>query len=658
MSVPDELRVGWSELTAVHSVVLLLERDFTILARSDTFARRMSDARVGVRLDELMTCQHPEGIRSDRDIGGLGRQLFHWVSPARGFAMRGQFLALADGRGLLFVGSPWLAWMQQHAPEIGLELQDFGPADTQLDQLFHLSAEHQMVADLEALNEELRAASDAAAAATKAKSAFLALISHEMRTPLNGIITGLNLLEDTALDEAQGKLVATVQGSARTMLSVINSVLDFSRLEAGHLEIEVTTFDLEDLVDTVVQVHALRAEARAVKLAREIYADAKGGWQGDDAKIRQILINLVSNAVNFTSHGRVMIRVEPAPGGLRFEVQDTGAGIPEEDYGKIFDPFFTRRTDSASGTGLGLGFVRRLVGELGGTLDFRSRVGLGTRFWFTLPLERAPAAGEATTIADPEPDRRRFRGRVLIAEDNPTNLLLGRMMLEKLGVRAEGVSNGAEAVDMLSRVRFDLVLMDITMPIVDGISATRRVRELLGDDAPPIVALTAHAGAEDRQRYLAAGMVDHLVKPVSPRQLADTLARHLALEVPDMDETSAPTGDEAVVDDGVLRALVGEIGLENVQRVLVMFRGELRSRIEAIRDAASKADWAAVASASHTLRSSVASVGGRRLAARLTTIELQARTGAAVPDRELAGLGELSVRTYTEISEALRTLAR
>ncbi len=634
--------VGWEALCRVFSVALLVDESLTVQRRSSMVEKRMPALAVGEKLTDHLSFHRPARIATADEIRRKARGVVLLKAHTGDFALRGQFVEACDGT-LLFLGAPWLSWMQRHAEHVALSLADFAPADVQLDQLFYMSTEKEMVADLERLTAELTVANEAVEAATRSKSAFFALMSHELRTPLNGVITGLSLLEDLELTSEQAQLARTVHGSARTMLSVINNVLDFSRLEAGHLAVEPTHFDIAELIDSVLEIHAMRAQRQAVKLEQHIAADALGHWHGDDAKLRQILINIVSNAVSFTSEGRVAIDVNRTTDGLRFDIVDTGSGIPPENKTRVFEPYFSWGRDGGTmeGSGLGLDMVRRLVELLGGTIDFTSEVGLGTRFWFEVPLERSGAA-DVPSRAPEKPEVKRLSGRVLLVEDNAVNSLLGRRMLEKYGLIVESASDGAEAVEMCTRLHFDLVLMDISMPVLDGVGATKQISQYLGSNAPPIVALTAHAGEDERARFLAAGMVDHLVKPVTSAKLGGVLGRYLTLA----DEAAAvgeatQTYSMRGFDPRVLHDLAAEIGLDNVSRVHELFESDLARRVDAIEEAGARCDWPRLAAECHALRSSAQSVGATGFAQRLQRLELavkEARYGELATD--LAGLGE------------------
>ncbi len=440
---------------------------------------------------------------------------------------------------------------------VTLAIMAFGLAGSAIDQRFaqrsaleaarlrdHVEELERTRVELEGATLQLKAALGAAEEANRAKSEFLATISHEVRTPLNGILGMAAALLRSDLEPRVREGLTVIRQSGDALLHILNDILDLSKIEAGRITIEESDFSLRGLVEAAETLWAPHARSRRLAFASHC-GDGPALLRGDVSRIRQVLHNLISNAIKFTHRGGVTVQasVEPLENTgrfrLRLSVADTGIGLDSEQIGRIFQPFVQgdgSTTRRYGGTGLGLSISKKLVTLLGGEIGVESRPGEGSRFWFTVPVGPGEARQQPETAPPPAPvpaPATRPEQRLLVAEDNPVNQKLVGLLLAPLGCAIDYVANGREAVAAVRAARYDAVLMDVQMPEMDGIGATRAIRALADPEraATPIIALTANAMQGDREAYLRQGVDDYLSKPVDPEALLAVVGRWLTGDV-------------------------------------------------------------------------------------------------------------------------------
>ncbi len=523
---------------------------------------------------------------------------------------------------------------------------------------------------------ELEAARDVAEAASRAKSAFLANMSHEIRTPMNAIIGLTHLLERETREPRQLDHLHKVSASARHLLAIINDVLDISKIEADKVILEARDFRLRDVFDNVVAMLAERCREKRVRMQVEIAPELPAVLCGDALRLGQVLLNFAGNAVKFTERGSVHLRVAQVSSDdtgvlLRCEVVDTGVGIDEAAQSRLFEAFEqadTSTTRRFGGTGLGLAINKRLVALMAGEVGFSSRVGEGSTFWFTARL--AWASGTATdltllaatsdtaplsasSLASLEQElRERYGGaRILLVEDNPVNREVALSLMADLGFVIDCAEDGRQAVTLATGHSYDLILMDMQMPNMDGIAATRALRALPERQAVPIVALTANAFDEDRERCLAAGMNGHVAKPVEPATLFSALRRWLPERLlpavsAEAKGPAADAADAALV--ARLRHCAGmdvDAGLHRVRdrvatyaRLLRMFADGHGSDVARLRELLAQGEREAAQRLAHSLKGAAGMLGAvslQQLAAGVEAL-LREQDAAAPADEHVA----------------------
>ena len=505
-------------------------------------------------------------------------------------------------------------------------------------------------------------ARDRAEQASRAKSEFLATMSHEIRTPMNGVLGMLRLMSDGPLNERQQQQVRVMRSSSEILLGILNDILDYSRVESGEIEVDNAVFDLHELVEDIVVLMQGRAREKDLALDLTIDEGVPAAVTGDRQKLSQVLLNLLGNGIKFTDRGSVTLVLSsgPDPDNVCLSVLDSGPGIAEPDVAHLFEPFYqaasSRRRGQQTGTGLGLAISKRLVTAMGGLIALETEPGSGSCFSVTLPLPQSEAAAQPPVEAVPHwvtgPDRALS---VLIVEDNVVNAMVVEAFVARMGHKPLVAPTAEEGLELLEDRTFDLVLMDISLPGIDGIEATQRIRAHTDPAirSLPVIAMSAHVFDNEVAQHLQSGMDAFIGKPIAPDSLAETIARVFRHAGGGRDAGSSDregADDGSIIDPTVLAEDRAVLGAERGALMINTFVETAPVQIDGIKQALAEGRFERAADLAHALRGAAGSLGLRRLADRCGVLEARARTPeAAALAEDLAGL-------FDESREALVTL--
>ena len=527
-------------------------------------------------------------------------------------------------------------------------------------EITHYIAHFMDISEQKEHEESLRKAQREAEISNKAKSRFLASMSHEIRTPMNAVLGILGLLKDTPLTDKQLQLVQTGRDSGELLLTIINDILDFSKMDIDKLKLENSSFDLHLLLASCNELLKNMANKKSISLCLTQSADLPQFVKGDSARLRQILINLINNAIKFTSNGRINVvacvdAISEKTVIMRCRVEDTGIGIAKAYQDTLFDEFtMVDQTHSRKyeGTGLGLAICKRLVTLMQGEIKVSSKLNEGSTFEFTVHLETAQAddSREELTQQLPLPNT-----RILLAEDNPANQMVIKSILEFANLQVDIAADGYEALEAVRSLPYDIVLMDISMPEMDGMTATKAIRKLSSAARNiPIIALTAHTLNGDKERFIEAGMNDYLSKPINRAatlnciaRWTDNLVKQQDIIKPAATDKKSQESDAAYVDEAVLQQLVRDTSAEIVPELMLLYIEDSRERMALIDEAITKQDFNTLEFEAHTIGSSAVAHGNAKLHAQARHVEHLCQQNKQQPAIEQArALSEIAAESF------------
>lgn len=527
------------------------------------------------------------------------------------------------------IEKPWSHEQLLESLERGVEISLLKVRNQELEKL----AQQQNIV-LESKNRELKEARDRALNASEAKSAFLATMSHEIRTPLNSILGFVDLLNRSALSSEQRQWVSTSRESGRLLLSIINDILDYSKLEAGKLRLEESSFSLNSWAYQTVKLLDSQAQKKGLSLLTEIDQSLPKYVVADADRLRQVVLNLINNAIKFSESGAIVFSISmkssnDSSAEIEFSIRDNGIGISSSNIEELFTEFYmvdSSKGRNAEGTGLGLSICDQLIKRMGSSISVDSELGVGSRFSFVLSLPIGTDQDDDEIVQDFD-DTELAGISVLLAEDNSANQMLVTTLLEFSGAQVQVASDGIEVLECLALGGFDIILMDISMPRMDGIRATQAIRSGRGKAANiPIIALSAHVRDEDRATFVEAGMDDCLAKPVDTDKLIATLKKWANKGL----SATKSQGALSVVKDSEFKDLVCSQTIERliqdtservVPKLLTIYKDDAQKRIEEIKEAVKREDYKTLEFESHTLGSSSLAHGNPRLCEQCRKIE-------------------------------------
>lgn len=502
---------------------------------SNRAAAIFGDSLLGRKFSDSFNIIRPRALADMAEVrfDEYSGRLILMVSRTRSFGLRGQIVpGLIDNeRANIMVMSPWSTWLKENVENYRPDNRDYAVQDSQLDLEIYLASQRAMMSDIEDMAQNLRATNQQLNQSMAVRTKFLSHVSHELRTPLTGIISALPLLQSQQFDEEGRALLQAMEASSKTLLDVINQVLDFNEASEASENIRNEPFSFYRVLTESLEVARLAAHGKSLEIGREIEESLLSLiFNGDRIKIKKILVNLLGNAVKYTAAGKIVLRADVVGNDeagvlVRMRVDDDGAGVDESYVGYLFDKYWKLTTATAAGapsSGLGLAITKYLVEALGGKVGYRrSTILAGSEFWVALPMREAEVGSyrrfEHEGIGDAGLEKKLLHGDVLLVDDNSVNLLVAKMILERTGLRVTTCNSAEEAISLVQKQRFSLIFMDILMPGMNGLDCSSTIRSTENpNQETPIIAWSAHCSSEDMLQFSRYGINDWLVKPPRP----------------------------------------------------------------------------------------------------------------------------------------------
>ena len=537
--MPDTIQLNCFE--KCYPVLACIDSAWRLTYASEMLTERAGPELAGKKLfDIFKTEKSLPGLDLDAISEQITREELFLSTKDDAYALRGKLVLCdcPDSDTYYLVATPWLDWFKNKNIAVDPEKMGLALLDSQLEAQVSASVKDYLVKDIEDLSRNLSEQRRRAEAANDAKSRFVRHVSHEIRTPLNGIINSVELLLDEEDRGKQKNLLGMIDQSAKSLTRLVGDVLDFSKLEQGAFPVKSQVFNIKTMLSELFSAHETDAKSKGVNLHLQVNQNIPDWASADRVAIIKVLNSLIGNAILHSNSSRVDLEISPGETisrslNLTFVVRDYGVGIPAEELGKVFEPFWTSYTEMTGqyAMGLGLSIARNIAKGLGGTIEVASEPGRGATFTFSCPIQIAQAPKSQVVNHSPRHiTHPTFSGEVLLVDDNQINLELARILLTKLGLSVTTAANGKQAVEDEQRIAFDLIIMDIAMPVMNGVEATRKIRKEGRNRGVPIIAFTANVSSDDVDTYLDAGVNDMLAKPASQSAIIKFCERYLAAD--------------------------------------------------------------------------------------------------------------------------------